>query len=251
MLRVWLFTVVLLRRQVCVENKANNILLKALEGNLAIPRWDTFGTVVQEIYDDVKATVTGGANATYISVLADQDPEWFGVSVCTVDGQRLDIGDTSQRFCLQSCVTPLMYAEAVRSVGLEELHRHVGCQNSGKAFNDISLNKSGLPHNPLINSGAIATAPYVWPHQTMAERLHGFTDRLTAMAGEETIGFSESTYLCEQDTAYRNNALVYMMEDAGVFDASTSPAEALDFYTQVSEHLQTPLRCPSKPALSS
>ena len=182
----------------CVENKANNILLKALEGNLAVPKWEDFGDVVQSIYDDVKATVKSGANATYISVLADQDPEWFGVSVCTVDGQRLDIGDVDQGFSIQSCVKPLAYAVAVESNGLEEVHRHVGCEPSGLAFNEISLNKDGLPHNPMINPGAIATASCVMPAASMSSRLHAFTDRLTAMAGEEKIGFSESTYLCEQ-----------------------------------------------------
>ncbi len=33
-------------------------------------------------------------------------------------------------------------------------------------------------------------------------------------------------------TSWRNNALVYLMEDVGVFGRVVNPADALDFYTQ-------------------
>ena len=45
---------------------------QAVEGTLAVPDWEQFSSVVQSIYDDVKSTVKGGANATYIPVLAEQ-----------------------------------------------------------------------------------------------------------------------------------------------------------------------------------
>ena len=43
---------------------------------------------------------------------------------------------------------------------------------------------------------------------------------------------SQETNLCELETSWRNNALKYLLQDAGVFHSSTSPDEALDFYTQ-------------------
>ena len=43
---------------------------------------------------------------------------------------------------------------------------------------------------------------------------------------------TQETYLCELETSWRNNALKYLLQDAGVFHSSTSPDEALDFYTQ-------------------
>ena len=112
------------------------------------------------------------------------------------------------------------------------MHSHVGCEPSGLAFNEISLNKDNLPHNPMINAGAIATGSCIMPAATMSSRLHWLTQQLTDMAGGEPIGFSESTYLCEQETSWRNNALVYMMEDVGVFSRGVNPVDALDFYTQ-------------------
>ena len=38
--------------------------------------------------------------------------------------------------------------------------------------------------------------------------------------------------MCEQETSWRNNALKYLLRDAGVFHSSTNPDDALDFYVQ-------------------
>lgn len=41
--------------------------------------------------------------ASYIPQLARFNPDLWGVAVCSVDGQRYDIGDTSMNFTMQSC----------------------------------------------------------------------------------------------------------------------------------------------------
>jgi glutaminase len=56
--------------------------------------------------------------------------------------------------------------------------------------------------------------------------------RMNEMAGGHKIGFSHATYLCEHETAWRNNALVAFMQDAGVFPGSIDTRAALDFYLQ-------------------
>lgn len=35
----------------------------------------------------------GGKNADYIPALANVDPEKFAISICSVDGQKLNLGD--------------------------------------------------------------------------------------------------------------------------------------------------------------
>ena len=82
----------------------------------------------------------------------DQNRDWFGVSVCTVDGQRFDIGDVDSAFSIQSCVSPLAYAVAVEDIGIAKVHQHVGVTPSGLGFDDMSLNSDNLPHNPLVSA---------------------------------------------------------------------------------------------------
>ena len=117
------------------------------------------------------------------------------MSVCTVDGQRFDIGDVDSAFSIQSCVSPLAYAVAVEDIGIAKVHQHVGVTPSGLGFDDMSLNSDNLPHNPLVSAGAMATCACVQPGASMSTRFRYFTDRLSALAGGEHINFSQ--VLCE------------------------------------------------------
>lgn len=57
---------------------------RVLQRQLVIPDWDEFCCDIQTIYDHVALDVTG-ANANYIPILRDADPEKWGVAICTVD----------------------------------------------------------------------------------------------------------------------------------------------------------------------
>lgn len=47
------------------------------------------------------------------------NPDYWGVSICTIDGQRFSIGDVNVPFTLQSCSKPLTYAIALEKLGQE------------------------------------------------------------------------------------------------------------------------------------
>ena len=57
--------------------------------------------VAQEAYEQVKGN-TGGKNADYIPYLANIDKNLFGISICLMNGQTINIGDTDYRFGIES-----------------------------------------------------------------------------------------------------------------------------------------------------
>ena len=146
-----------------------DLLNSGLSCNLAIPDFKEFCEEIKSMYDELKR-VKGGNNAQYIPQLARVDPNYWGISVCTEDGQRYSIGDVDRPFSIQSCSKALNYAICVTELGAEHVHNYLGKEPSGRAFNQIALDKNGLPHNPMINPGAIACCSVLRRHDNLADR---------------------------------------------------------------------------------
>ena len=144
-------------------------LENALGGKLVIPDWSEFCAAVERIYLSCLGDRAGDV-AQYIPQLAKVSPDKFGLCVTSKDGQRLSLGDAKEDFCIQSCSKPITYCIAVENSSAEEVHAHVGREPSGKNFNELVMDKNNLPHNPLINAGAIMTCSLVKPEMTIADR---------------------------------------------------------------------------------
>lgn len=59
---------------------------------LVIPDWQEFCNDIELVFNRI-ADDCSGNNANYIPILRDTDPNKWGVALCSVDGQRLEIGD--------------------------------------------------------------------------------------------------------------------------------------------------------------
>lgn len=196
-----------------------------------IPQFDDFCAHVARIFDAAREN-TDGAVADYIPQLARVDPERFGVAVCTVDGQRFSRGDAAAEFSIQSCHKPMNYGLALEEHGEDEVHRYVGREPSGHGFNELRLNREGRPHNPMINAGAIMTAALIRRDLSLADRFVFLTERWKAACGGQRVGFDNAVYLSERQTADRNFALAYFMNEHKAFPAGTNLLETLELYFQ-------------------
>ena len=197
--------------------KEEPAIAAALRGELSIPGWDTFKEDVHKIFEEVKPC-DGGNVASYIPQLAKQSPDWWAVAACSVSGQTCSFGDDSIPFCVQSCVKPLNYCLAIEAHGEKKVHQHVGREPSGQNFNEIALQHgTNLPHNPMINAGAIMTCSLIKHDEEQSQRFDHVMNTWQALSGGRRPGFQNSTFLSEADTADRNQCLAYLMKEKGVF----------------------------------
>jgi len=227
----WDFT---LDRDTFKECISENIFLigKAFKNDLVIPEFYSFIKQIEIIYQKCKDN-DKGKPADYIPQLARANPTYWGVSICTIDGQRHSFGNTNIPFCLQSCSKPLNYALAISDIGQERVHRFVGQEPSGRSFNELTLDASNKPHNPMINAGAIVISSLLEPKKHIADRFDYAFNQYKRLAGGEYIGFSNSTYLSERETADRNFALGYYMRENGCFPEHTDLIQTLELYFQL------------------
>lgn len=210
----------------------HTLIERIVREELVIPQFGEFTERLKEIYD-ITAANKSGQVASYIPQLARVDPDQFAVAICTIDGQRAVIGDTDVPFTFQSSSKPFLYSAALENLGEERVHQHVGREPSGQTFNELTLNKIGLPHNPMINAGAIMSASLILPGLPMAERFEAFTKLLTRISGGQRPGFNNAIYHSERETADRNFALAHYMREVGAFPKETDIFKTLDFYFAV------------------
>ena len=151
-----------------IISSAGLLVEKTLRGELALPDFSDFSKNIDEMFKEV-AKNKSGELASYIPPLAKVDPDQFGISIVTVDGQVYQRGDFDVDFSLQSMCKPFNYCFVLEKLGLELVHKHVGQEPSGRQFNDLTLltrslksnsekKLTSIPFNPMINAGAIMTA---------------------------------------------------------------------------------------------
>lgn len=199
------------------ENSENSFTKKFNDGLLEIVNFDKLKKICYEVFNEVKKDNIGDV-ASYIPQLANVDPDLFGMVLVTVDGQVIEIGDVKPKFCVQSCSKPINYAIAIENMSSTVVHNYVGKEPSGRNFNELCLNEDGLPHNPLINSGAIMTTSLLYKELNTSNRFDKVYNFWKDLVCNTYLSFNNSVYLSEKDSANRNYCLGYMMQEKGAFN---------------------------------
>ena len=173
--------------------------------------------------------VRGGGVADYIPELAKVDPELFGVSLTTCDGQVYAAGDSNAPFTIQSVSKTFVYACALERFGRDRVLRRVGVEPTGDAFNAIVLDhENNRPFNPMVNAGAIATTDLLM-HEGDAFGLEALLEAFGAFAGEP-LTVDETVFRSEKATGHRNRAIAYLMLNSGMIEGD--PEKVLELYFQ-------------------
>ena len=203
---------------------------KALRGQLALPDFIDFSKNIDKIFDEVKK-IRSGELASYIPPLAEVDPDQFGISIVTIDGQIYQRGDSQTDFSFQSMCKPFNYCFALEALGLEEVSKHVGREPSGRQFDDLTLlarsassnGFSRVPFNPMVNAGAIMTAGLIDPDDSFTQRLRHIRQQFGRLIGwtaddspsAEMPRFNKNMARQENFKGYNNIAMGYLLMATG------------------------------------
>lgn len=194
-----------------------------------LPDWAEVESLVEAAHRRYKSN-TDGVVADYIPVLAEADPDLFGVCVVEVDGGLHTSGDIDVEFSIQSISKAFVYALVCQEYGHEVVRDRIGVNNTGLAFNSviaIELN-DGHPMNPMVNAGAIATTALM-PGATPDQQWDNIVSGLSAFAGRP-LHIDDIVYRSEADTNQRNRAIARLLESYGRIELD--PLAVVDLYTR-------------------
>lgn len=187
-----------------------------------------FRSYLNDLHQKYQSVDTGQI-ADYIPELALADPNWFGLSVITRDGQAFEVGDCEQLFTIQSISKAFVYGLALEDHGRDYVFSKVGVEPTGEAFNSIVLDEeTNRPYNPMVNAGAIAVTDLI-KGEGSTQRLKRMLQMFSRYTGRE-LEINVPVFLSERATGNRNRAIAFLMKNFGMI--SDRIEETLDLYFQ-------------------
>ena len=194
-----------------------------------LPPADKVATLVREAHRLYQG-VDEGEVADYIPALARARRDLFGLAVVGVGGRTFAVGDTQERFSIQSVSKPFVFALICEALGYEQARLKLGVNSTGLPFNSVmamELNDDRTM-NPLVNAGAIA-ATSLAPGDTADEKWAFIQDGLSRFAGRP-LQVDEEVYASEAGSNDRNLGIATLLHSYGrlYFD----PVQATDVYTR-------------------
>ena len=186
--------------------------------------------VAQQAYDLYK-TNTDGKNADYIPYLANINKNLFGISICLLNGQTIEVGDSEYRFGIESVSKVHTAILVLRQYGAKELLEKIGADATGLPFNSIIaiLLENDHPSTPLVNAGAISACSMVEPVGNSDKKWEAIVQNITDLCGSAPQLIDE-LYKSETATNFNNRSIAWLLKNYNrIYD---DPDMSLDLYTR-------------------
>ncbi|KAJ0029033.1 hypothetical protein NQD34_004030 [Periophthalmus magnuspinnatus] len=229
----------------CVTGSVS-LILRALQGRFVIPDFSTFTDETQKLFSSCR----------HLSPAHEKEKDGldsikWGVSICTVDGQRLSLGDWSSPVLLGEVSWPLVYGVVVDLLGADLVHRYVGFEEFSRYDSPFSLNKSGLPHTPLTETGAIVTTSLLQvTHSLTLEQVKPSVvlNVIRRLCNKEHANLNCTSYTSSRDSSVQLSALSFYLQEKKCFPEKVDINAALDLMLQCSS---TEVTCESGAAMAA
>ena len=182
----------------------------------------------EEAYNSVR-TNTDGKNADYIPYLANINKDLFGISICLLNGQTIELGDSEYKFGIESVSKVHTAILVLRQYGAKALLEQIGADATGLPFNSIFaiLLENDHPSTPLVNAGAIVADSMVKPVGNSDEKWKAIVQNITELCGSEPQLIDE-LYKSESATNFNNRSIAWLLKNYNrIYD---DPSLSLDLY---------------------
>ena len=185
----------------------------------ATPSADTLEKLAKEAYAKFKDD-QGGKNADYIPALAKVPSKLFGITIVTVDGKIINVGDVDYAFSMQSCSKVFTACLVMQESGDKAIYDKINVEPTGEAFNSIRAIEEGdgRADNPFVNPGAIAAVSLV-KAKNAQERWDKILGIYNKFAGEK-LTVLDDIYTSEAETNFRNRGIAHILFNSGHLYAS-------------------------------
>uniref|UniRef100_S4RJU7 glutaminase n=1 Tax=Petromyzon marinus TaxID=7757 RepID=S4RJU7_PETMA len=216
----------------CVGVQAR-LLLRALQGCLAIPRFRSFASTLERIFLQCRRETHDQSD----QAAAEAVTGW-GLAVCTVDGQRrLSLGASALPFRLGHVSRLLSHALASHALGAARLHARLeaaGQAGAGVDPEKLFLLCAGCSLSPLSDSGSLLVAALL--QAALREQSPGrdALQLVRSLAGPCGGGVAGGRFSTEFDNPNRLQAVKYIMKDRQCFPERTDADSAMELLVQLS-----------------
>ena len=217
-----------------LPNSCKDIIKKTLFGKALIPEFSRFADDLLTMFNSV-AEIKTGKIPEFLSSSTRNVDQW-GVTVCTVDGQIWSCGDSNIPITLQSCSAAINYAIAITKLGTKHVHKFVGKEASTHGMmNTLDLDKNDVPHNAMIQSGAMAiTSLLLKEHPNdLPSSYESVVNIYQRLAGNKPLKINNTVYLADKSRSDRKFSIAYLLKEHNGFPDNMNLKHIIDLYFQL------------------
>ncbi len=175
--------------------------------------------------------IKDGTNATHIPYYAKGESDLFGISLCFVDGETINIGDSRHIFALDSVSTIATALLVLKQYGSETVQKMIGCSGHSlsTALATSMLLEKDLPTTPLMLPGALTAISMVNTIGNIGQKWKSICENINSLCGSRTE-FIEELYKAQSSQNAGQRAIAWLLKSYNrIYD---DPELSLELYTK-------------------
>jgi len=168
----------------------------------------------------------------------------WSLSVCTVDGKRVNVGESrdvqSNLFPLNELCYLLNYCLATETLGSEKIGKFFASKPIPRERDEFSLHADGRVWNPLCRSGGLMLTSLLFPDDSQGTKLSKIHDFYTKMSGNSALSCDNWSYNMKRLHSHGEIGLIHYLAFNDCFPQGANIQEILDIYFQMCATAMSP-----------